>query len=331
MKNFTLLFAAFLLFCSHDMFLKLDNFFLSPNTDVTLELYNGTFEKSENSITRDRMIDVSLVGNGKRIQVDTTQWTDRDSTATLLNFKTGAAGTWVAGLSTYARNIEMTGEAFNDYLEHDGVLDMIELRKKNNTLEEAAIEKYSKHVKAIFQVGEQQTDDWQTVLGYPIEFVPMSNPYAAKVGDNLAVKLLRAGQPLANQLIYAGVGGAAHEHSHEEGEEHDHHGITSLRTDANGVASLKLTESGNWYLRTIHLVETEEEGLTHESNWATLTFGVKGDHQHGAAGHQHADDGSHTHADGTTHSHSHGLPTAVYWVVGLLLAGGLFFYSRRKK
>ncbi|MBO6533930.1 MAG: DUF4198 domain-containing protein, partial [Muricauda sp.] len=91
--------GAILLFCSHDMFLKLDNYFLEPNTQATIQLFNGTFEKSENVIDRNRMLDVSLVGNGQRIQVDSTQWTERDS-ITFLNFTTGSPGTWVAGVST---------------------------------------------------------------------------------------------------------------------------------------------------------------------------------------------------------------------------------------
>ncbi|MEL6721003.1 MAG: DUF4198 domain-containing protein, partial [Bacteroidota bacterium] len=200
MKKMSLLAVAFLLFSSHDMFLKQKTHFLVPNTDSSIELFNGTFAESENIITRDRMIDVSLVGNGERIRVDTSQWTDKGNT-TVLNFTTGEAGTWVAGVSTKARNIEMTGEAFNGYLEHDGVLDMLTWRKENDALEEDAVEKYSKHVKTIFQVGDTRTEDWKTVLGYPIEFIPLSNPYDLKIGEELAVKLLFQGEPLANQLV----------------------------------------------------------------------------------------------------------------------------------
>ncbi|MEM9886860.1 MAG: DUF4198 domain-containing protein, partial [Bacteroidota bacterium] len=191
---------------------------------------------------------------------------------------TGAAGTWVAGVSTRARNIEMKAESFNGYLEHDGVLDMLEWRKENNAMEEDAVEKYSKHVKTIFQVGEERSDDWQTVLDYPIEFVPMSNPYDLKMGEELAVKLLWQGEALPNQLVYAGSDHAGHSHDHEhaEGEDdHHHHDGTQLRTDENGVVKMEVSSAGQWYLRTIHLVLSEEEGLTHESNWATLTFEMK--------------------------------------------------------
>ena len=83
--------AAFAVFSSHDMFLKMGTYFLQPNTPSTIKLYNGTFEKSDNIIARSRMNDVSLVGNGTRSQVDSTQWTEMND-ITILNFTTGAAG-----------------------------------------------------------------------------------------------------------------------------------------------------------------------------------------------------------------------------------------------
>ncbi len=356
MKKLVILFAAFVLFSSHDMFLKMGTYFLQPNTPATIKLFNGTFDKSENVIARKRMADVSLLGNGVRTKPDTTAWTEIDTTITVLNFKTGEAGTWVAGLSTHPNNIELTAEEFNEYLEHDGVIDMLEWRKANNALGEKAVEKYSKHVKAIFQVGDTKTNDWQTALGYPIEFVPMSNPYDLKPGDVLQVKLLRNGQPLPNQLVYAGSDGAADGHSHEgekahahegehehadgHGHDHDeahahdhdkdhdheaeaeaehHHDATQLRTDANGIVSLTAASEGQWYLRTIHMTASQEPGLTHESNWATLTFEVGHGHSH--------EDGSHSHDEG----HSHGIPAWAYWLGGLAVVVGLFFWWRSRK
>jgi len=389
MKKYTLLLLALVLFCSHDMYLKFDTFFLQSNTDVTLKLFNGTFEKSDNVIDRNRMTDVSLVGGGQHLHPDTTQWTEKDS-MTLLSFRTGQPGTYVAGLSTRARAIELAAEDFNNYLEHDGVLDMLASRKEKDILDQDAVEKYSKHVKAIFQVGDQRTKDWATVLGYPIEFVPMSNPYHLHEGEPLRVKLLRNGEPLANQLVYANsvtaahshehehADGTTHSHDHEHGEEanthqhedgtthshehadgtthehehehadgtkhaHDHEHADSgeathdheheengtadhqhtagqqLRTDENGNISVDIDQDGIWYLRTIHLVETEEEGLTHESNWATLTFEVGNRHSHGPETHTHGEDVA------------GGIPSGVYWIGSFVLIIGLFFWFNRKK
>lgn len=393
MKKLFFVLIAFVLFSSHDMFLKLDTYFLQSNETAGIKLFNGTFDQSENVIARNRMVDVSLVGNGIRAEVDTAQWSEKDH-MTILNFTTGEPGTWVAGVSTAPRNIELAAADFNDYLEHDGVMDMLEWRKQNDALEQDAVEKYSKHVKAIFQVGDQISDDWQTVLGYPIEFVPLENPYDMHPGHALRVQLLWRGKPLANQLVYIGTDAAedahthdhehtdetahehtdaaahehaddhdhqhadagehehdhehadeaghehphehadgtthdhdhadatAHEHEHEDvaaEDDHHHEAAMQARTDAEGILSVNLTGMGIWYLRTIHMAASEEAGLTHESNWATLTFEVGEGlgHSHGEVAHSHEDEG--------------GFPSYVFWIGSLVLLGGLFFWFNRKQ
>lgn len=336
MKKLFLLLIGLVAFSSHDMYLKLDTYFLQPDSPASIMLFNGTFDTSENAISRDRMIDISLIGNGKRIQVDTNQWSENGG-ITILNFQTGKTGTWVAGVSTRTRNIQMPAADFNNYLEHDGVLDMLQWRKNNNALDQDAVEKYSKHVKTIFQVGDHLTDDWQTELGYPIEFVPLSNPYDLHPGHNMQVKLLWQGKPLANQLVYVGSKKNEHHHEHEsehvraEGSDHSHdhehedeeaethhHDLAQFRTDANGMLDFEITHQGIWYLRTINLLLSEEPGLTHESNWATLTFEVGQGHSH------HHEEGEHSHDDGL-------IPSYAYWVGSLILVLGLFIWFNRKK
>jgi hypothetical protein len=306
------------LWSSHDMYFKMSTYRLALNTPSRIQLFNGTFEKSENTIDRNRMVDVSLVGQGERIAVDTAQWSEQGG-VTVLDFTTGAAGTWVAGLSTYARNIELSAADFNAYLEHDGVLDMLAWRKENGAMEEDAVEKYSKHVKTIFQVGAQLSEDWQAVLGYPIEFVPKSNPYDLHPGHDMQVQLLWKGAPLANQLVYVGSEGEVHDHG--DGAEHSHANLSEYRTDDQGLVAFPIAQAGIWYLRTIYMTLSKEEGLTHESNWATLTFEVGEGHSH-----------SHT---ATEHSHADeapmGLPAYVYWLGSIVLVLGLFFWFNRKR
>ncbi len=447
MKRFLLPFAALtalVVLSSHDMFLKLDTYFLEPNTPSEVKLYNGTFEESGNFIRRKRMADVSMVINGVRSKVDTAQWSNRDS-MTVLSFTTGAPGTYVAGVSLDPWEIELAADKFNDYLASDGGADMLESRRAEGVLEQDAVEQYAKHAKVIFQVGDTKSDDWNTTLGYPIEFVPLSNPYDLHPGEELQVKLLFKGQPLANQLVLLGsveshdhgdehehehahadgtthshehapdhehVGNATaasgpdhtHEHAHADGTKHSHghapdhehagdataaahthdhahadgtkhshehttdhehaddataasgpdhthehahangtkhshehapdhehtddaaaaaiaaHGhehapTQELRTDADGIVRVTAAHDGFWHLRTIHMVKSAAEGLTHESNWATLSFEVSHDHSH---------------ADGA-HDHDHGgVPSYVYWIGSLALVGGLFYFFNRK-
>lgn len=329
MKRVILCLLVVILFSSHDMFLKLEKYFLEPNTDYVIQLFNGTYELSDNVITRDRMLDVSIVANGKRTQVDTTNWYDKDKT-TFLKFTTGASGTYVTGVSTKARDFGQSAESFNGYLEHDGVLDMLELRKQNGTLGDSAVERYSKHVKTIFQVGDQLTDDYKTELGYPIEFILLENPYDLHSGHDLPVKLLFNQKPLPNQLVYVGTEtsshshsheGETHSHSHDDENGHTHDDLLQLRTDEQGMLKVPISGEGTWYLKTIHLVEKEEEGLTHESNWATVTFGVGGGHSHD---HGH----SHEHGD---HSHDEGIPTYMFVIISLLVIVILYLLFDKKK
>ena len=223
-RFFLLLFACITL-CGHDLYLKMETYFFQPNQEAVLSLYNGTFEKSENTITRDRILDASIIAQGERMAIRAEQWEDQDSTITQFAFNTGKAGTYVAGVSTKARNIELAAEAFNDYLKHDGVLDMLEQRTKNNRLDQDAVESYQKHVKAIYQVGDTKTNDWSSILGYPIEFVPQANPYETYSGEKLEVLLLLDGKPLSNQLVYADYVKSAKDHTHDD-HTHEHEGTT---------------------------------------------------------------------------------------------------------
>ncbi len=349
-KSLTLSFGLLLIFTvlsSHDLFLKMETYFLKPNQEATISLYNGTFEKSENIITRDRMLDASVMAQGERIGIKPEQWQDQDSTITQLPFNTGQAGTYVVGVSTKARNIELSAEKFNSYLEHDGILDMLEQRRNDSVLDQDALESYQKHVKAIYQVGDVKTNDWKTALGYPIEFVPLANPYEKFSGEKLEVQLLLDGKPLPKQLVYADYiqstpshshsaqnqehehDGQTHAHEHADGdapqhthksqggEEHSHTGGQQLRTNAQGIVTLDLPHEGIYYIRTIYMtLATDSEELTHRSKWATLTFEVS--HKH--------DSSTHTHE----HEHEGGIPTWIFALGSLVVIGLLFLVFRKK-
>src|SRR5688572_32256813 len=46
---------------AHDMFVKPAHFFVTENAEVLVRVLNGTFSKSENSIARPRVRDISVV------------------------------------------------------------------------------------------------------------------------------------------------------------------------------------------------------------------------------------------------------------------------------
>jgi uncharacterized GH25 family protein len=137
-------------------------------------------------------------------------------------------------------------------------------------LDESARERYSKHVKAIVQVGETRSDSYSYRLGYPIEIVPQQNPYELAAGDALEVLVLCDGEPVANQVVYA-----SYEGYHAHGGDGEHREAVQTRTDGTGLARIPLDHSGRWYVRLIHMVPVDGPEVDYESNWATLTFEVQ--------------------------------------------------------
>lgn len=249
---------------AHELFLKLASYFLPPDTPVRALLLNGTFSKSEGVVARDRIADIALVGPAGRTSLDTTVLTTQRDT-TILSLRTAGEGTYVLGLSVRPREIALTGEQFNGYLKEEGIDATLAERTRTGTLAEPAKERYAKHVKAIFQVGTARSGAYATVLGYAAEIVPLENPYTLARGGTLQVRCLINGQPAPGLTVLAGgltPRGAAIRQ-------------TRAVSDSSGIAEVRLASAGRWYVKFISMQRSAAPGLTHESQWATLTFEVR--------------------------------------------------------
>ncbi len=250
---------------AHDFFFRANSFFVSPGATVHIRALNGTFSKSENSITRDRLRDLSVVGPGGHDHPDTASWSTTGDTS-VLTTKVGAQGTYLVGASLKPREITLKSPDFNKYLADDGIPDILALRKKKGETGKDATERYSKHIKALLQVGNKRDGAYSAVLGYPAEIIPLDNPYSTRVGGSIRVRTMVDGKPAANQLVVSGgrtpAGGRFPERR--------------VRSDASGVARIPLTKRGQWYVKFIHMVPyAGAEKIDYESKWATLTFEVR--------------------------------------------------------
>ncbi|MEM6817706.1 MAG: DUF4198 domain-containing protein [Pseudomonadota bacterium] len=267
-------FLAFSFACSsvfaHDTFLKLDRHYLQPNTRASVVLTNGTFETSENSVALERFRDSRITGpdSNSSLTPEASQWTVTERLNTL-SFETGDSGTYCVGVSIKPRVLEMTVASFERYLRNDGVLDILEARQSSGPADGLIAEEYSKHVKALFQVGDKRTDSVLEPFGYPIEIVPLENPFDLSVGGILPVKVLRDGVPVKQQRVYASYAGFSTRSDSEA-----HLDAVATKTDENGIAQIPIEAAGRWYVRLIHMVPRTEPGLDYESNWATLTFEI---------------------------------------------------------
>jgi len=250
---------------AHDLFLKLDSYFVGVNEKVSVKILNGSFQASEGAITFARLKDVSLVlPSGTRANPKETDFT-KEETTSFLNLQPTQAGNYVVGLSTMEREIDLKAKDFNEYLSHDGIPDTLAERKRKKHLTKDVRERYSKHVKTIFQAGERQSDNYKTALGYPVEIIPQTNPYKLKTGDTFEFLCLKDGKPLTNQFVMTGREGS------------DGKLITgeNIRTDKKGIAKIKLNGTGKWYVKFINMLPLKDPKINYESKWATLTFEIR--------------------------------------------------------
>src|SRR5206468_3307745 len=101
--------AALLVGCAslllaHDLFLKLETYFVPPRTAVRIAVLNGSFTTSEGAVTPDRLRDLSVAGAGGRVALARDAWRPQGDT-TWLTLTTGSSGTYVVGASLLPREI----------------------------------------------------------------------------------------------------------------------------------------------------------------------------------------------------------------------------------
>ena len=157
---------------AHDLFFRMSSFFVPANASVRMDVLNGTFSVSENSVTRDRLRDLSVVTPAGRTRGDTTRWSATGDTS-VFYLRTAEPGTYVVGASLLPREITLSAKDFNGYLETDGVPDILEARRRAGEMEKGATERYSKHIKyrwSVVKLFFSPNDDAFTVgnIGDPV-------------------------------------------------------------------------------------------------------------------------------------------------------------------
>ena len=185
---FIIVFATATL-AAHDFWLVPQVFRINPGDSVIISANTGMdFPNSLGAVTPDRVNQFILVGKSIKKNI-TDLKVQGNSLVTEYTFK--EPGTYVVGVALKPREIKLTAEEFNEYLLHDGLPNIYELRKKEGILDEDAVEHYSKYPKTIIQVGNKLDEAPIKPLGLPVEIVPEVNPYDLKLGDDLEVTVFQ--------------------------------------------------------------------------------------------------------------------------------------------
>lgn len=166
---------------------------------------------------------------------------------------------WVVYDSNHAR-LESEGPKFERYLGEEGLERISALRAERGQTAASAREIYSRCAKSLIAIGDAGGAGHDRVLGLALELVPEKNPAALAPGEELPVRLLHQGKPLAGALV------TAVPHDLPEAK-------VSARTDREGRVRLRLDRDGDWLVKAVHMIPAPQEtGADWESLWASLTF-----------------------------------------------------------
>lgn len=179
---------------------------------------------------------------------------------------TGGVGVLIAYVSTFAV-LELDGEAFDRYLELEGLREPLEERRRQNA-DTPGRERYRRCPKT--WVG-QGGHNWSRVVGQPLEIVPLSDP--GRPGP-LRVRILADGAPAGARLVRAWRQPfrAGSVPLSPAGRDSVPPAVEAW-TDARGEARFDLQERGEWLLSVVRMVRSAQPGTDWESTWASLTFG----------------------------------------------------------
>jgi hypothetical protein len=176
-------------------------------------------------------------------------------------FATREAGAlWLVYQSNHAF-VEIEPATYARYLEEEG-LDQVRAERERRG--EGALpgrDSYLRCDKALVCVGDAAPVDVERVLGLPIELVPTG---PARAGRELSLRLLLAGQPLADHQVKWMRLDAPHT-------------ITLARTDADGRVSFE-AQPGRFVASAVHQRRAQpEQGLEGdwEGLWASLALEVE--------------------------------------------------------
>jgi len=250
---------------AHDLFFRAPRYRLTPGSEAVVDVLNGTFSRSDNAVTRDRLASFSLVSPSGRAELELARWSEAEPKSQA-RVAFGGPGTHVLGAAIKPRLLSLPGAEFNAYLKEEGLDDVLARRASQKRLNEPSKERYSKYVKAILQVGDTATDTYAVALGHAAEIVLGGNPARLKTGSRVHVRCLVDGKPWAGKSVFAG----------------GRRGTTDRRlpqqrlvTDADGRAVVEITGAGVWYVKFVAMVERDQPDANYESKWATLSFGVE--------------------------------------------------------
>ena len=175
-----------------------------------------------------------------------------------------APGSHLIRFDTSPIDIELDATKFGAYLLDERLIDVLVERQRRSEEDKPGRERYSRHLKALVQVGDKLDPLVTQPVGQEHEIVPLIMPHSLRAGQELQVKVLFHGQPLSGRAV-----SMAQKWRGRVSE-------VFQRTNDAGIAKFVIEPRGQWLVRLIHMQRTEGSdaaaGIDWRSHWASLSF-----------------------------------------------------------
>lgn len=255
---------------AHDYWLAPERFELPRRAELRVDLRVGGGFEAEASRPYQAGRTESFVLVTPARTIDLRDRAQDGSTPVLAGLMPDFRGAGLVGMERDWVDIELADMKFTEYLEHEGLDTIAELRDRegHRALER---ERYTRAIKSLVRVGKRKRKDpaelHRRVLGHRLEIVLLDDPYRLDPGDTLRARVLWRGKPLVGAVVTA---------HHRPALDRGAVGTLTVRTDARGEVAFPLQAAGAWLLRMVHMVPCQ--GCTAsdwESYWTSFSFAVE--------------------------------------------------------
>ncbi len=262
---------------AHDFWLIPDAFAVTPGTRMILRGQTSSlFPTSLSAVTPDRIVSASIMTADRTERVR-----DVSVVGTSLRLAHPAArtGQRLIGVQLAPRTIRESPASFRRYLDLEGAPEARERYEREGLLPkvggDSIVRRYAKYAKTLVDVGGGARAFHRT-MDHPLEFIPLSDPSALRIGDTLRVRLLLLGKPAVSAQLHAGsiaTGPTALRDT--AAARRAAASDIKIETDGSGVAVIVVTQSGWWNVRTLQIVPAARgSGADWDVHWATFVFSV---------------------------------------------------------
>ena len=247
---------------AHDLYILPERFFAAPNQAILAGFHNGdSFPQSEVSPKLERVRDTNLISVSGLATMHNLKIDGKRATATAM---APATGEFFLTIRTIPNILRSEPAQFLSYLKEEGFSQVIEWRTSHGETQKPARERYSKYAKSLLIAGT--TDGFfNHQLGFPIEIIPESDPYKAKPGQALPIRVVFKCKPASGLQVEIAWA--------DEGQTKT---TIAGRTDERGRIAILLDKPGLWRVHTIKIEPCVDPAVADwESTWASLTFELK--------------------------------------------------------